>query len=59
MATTIHTIERKPQLVGDQPPPLLLMLHGYGSNERDLFDLGEYVDPRLHIMSARAPLQLA
>jgi phospholipase/carboxylesterase len=59
MATTIHTIERKPQLVGDQPPPLLLMLHGYGSNEHDLFDLAEYVDPRLHIVSARAPLQLS
>ena len=59
MATTIHTIERKPQLVGEQPPPLLLMLHGYGSNERDLFDLAEYVDPRLHILSARAPLHLS
>jgi phospholipase/carboxylesterase len=34
------------------------MLHGYGSNERDLFDLGEYIDPRLHIVSARGVLNL-
>jgi phospholipase/carboxylesterase len=56
--TTIHTIERKPRAASDGPPPLLIMLHGYGSNERDLFDLGEYLDPRLHIVSARGVLNL-
>ncbi len=56
--TTIHTIERKPRAASDGPPPLLIMLHGYGSNEHDLFDLGDYLDPRLHIVSARGVLDL-
>lgn len=56
--TTIHTIERKPRAPAGGPPPLLIMLHGYGSNEHDLFDLGEYLDPRLHIVSARGVLNL-
>jgi phospholipase/carboxylesterase len=56
--TTIHTIERKPRAASDGPSPLLIMLHGYGSNEQDLFDLGEYLDPRLHIVSPRGVLDL-
>lgn len=56
--TTIHTIERRPQVASDGPPPLLIMLHGYGSNEHDLFVLGDYLDPRLHIVSARGVLNL-
>jgi phospholipase/carboxylesterase len=56
--TSIHTIERRPRVASDGPPPLLIMLHGYGSNEHDLFDLGEYLDPRLHIVSARGVLNL-
>lgn len=39
-------------------PPLLLLLHGYGSNEHDLFGLAPYLDPRLLIVSARAPHML-
>ncbi|NTV65615.1 MAG: phospholipase [Oscillochloris sp.] len=55
---TIHTIERKPRAASAGPSPLLIMLHGYGSNEHDLFDLGDYLDPRLHIVSARGVLNL-
>lgn len=55
--TSIHTIERKPRQPGGQPP-LLLLLHGYGASEHDLFDLADYVDPRFHVVSARAPLAL-
>ena len=36
-------------------PPLLLLLHGVGSNEQDLFSLGAELDPRFAIVSARAP----
>lgn len=36
-------------------PPLLVLLHGYGSNERDLFGLASYVDPRFLVVSVRAP----
>lgn len=36
-------------------PPLLLLLHGVGSNEHDLFGLVPYLDKRFLIISARAP----
>ena len=38
--------------------PLLVMAHGVGSNERDLFGLAPELDPRLHIISLRAPLTM-
>lgn len=39
-------------------PPLLLLLHGVGSHEEDLFSLAPHLDPRFHILSLRAPLTL-
>lgn len=39
------------------PPPLLVMLHGAGSNEHDLLGLAPYLDGRLMIASVRAPFQ--
>ena len=38
--------------------PLLLMLHGVGSNEADLFGLAPYLDARLLVASARAPVEM-
>jgi phospholipase/carboxylesterase len=35
-------------------PPLLLLLHGIGSNEEDLFSLAPYLDQRFLLVSARA-----
>jgi phospholipase/carboxylesterase len=35
--------------------PLLILLHGIGSNEDDLLGLAPYLDERLLIVSARAP----
>jgi phospholipase/carboxylesterase len=58
MATQIRTIERKPRAPSAGAPPLLVLLHGYGSNEHDLFDLADWLDPRLHVVSACAPLAL-
>lgn len=43
----------------DEQSPLLVMLHGYGSNERDLIMLAPSLDPRLRIVSVRAPQLLA
>ncbi len=57
MSTAIKTIERKPREASPRPP-LLLLLHGYGASEHDLFDLADYVDPHLHVLSLRAPLAL-
>ena len=39
-------------------PPLLIMLHGYGSNEEDLFSFAQELPDELLIISARAPLSL-
>ncbi|MGB0388969.1 MAG: alpha/beta hydrolase [Ardenticatenaceae bacterium] len=38
--------------------PGLLLLHGFGANEQDLMGLAPYLDPRLHIISARAPIRM-
>ena len=46
---------RAPRRPGEDKPPLLLLLHGVGSNERDLFGLAEELDPRFAVVSARAP----
>jgi phospholipase/carboxylesterase len=39
-------------------PVLLLMLHGYGSNEEDLFTFANELPQELLIISARAPLSI-
>jgi phospholipase/carboxylesterase len=38
-----------------QKPAVLILLHGYGSNESDLFSLARELDPRLLIASIRGP----
>lgn len=38
-----------------EAPPLLLLLHGVGSNEQDLFTLAPQLDERFLVLSARAP----
>src|SRR5215212_9223188 len=48
----------QPRQPSDGPPPLLILLHGLGSNERDLVGLAPYLDPRFQIVSARAPHSL-
>jgi len=42
----------------ESKPPLLLLLHGYGANEDDLFSLAPYLDGRFMVVSARAPIML-
>ncbi len=51
-------LTRPPVEKDSDKPPLLLLLHGVGSNEEDLFELSKYLDPRFFIVSARAPIQL-
>ena len=36
--------------------PLLVLLHGYGADERDLFGLAPYLPPEYVVASVRAPL---
>lgn len=44
-----------PRSAPDRKPPLLLLLHGVGSHERDLFRFAPVLDPRFLILSLRAP----
>lgn len=39
-------------------PPLLVLLHGYGSNKEDLFSFAEELPDELLIISAQAPLSM-
>ena len=48
---------REPQ-IRQSTPPVLVILHGVGSNERDLFDLAPEFDGRFFVASARAPIRL-
>jgi len=36
--------------------PTLLLLHGYGSNEKDLFNYAQYFDPTMLVVCPRAPI---
>jgi phospholipase/carboxylesterase len=52
----VHLV-RQPLVKADNPP-LLLLLHGVGSNEHDLFGLAPFLDKRFLILSVRAPITL-
>lgn len=52
-----HLVQ-EPSQTGAGKPPLLVLLHGVGSNEQDVFALASYADPRFFVVSARAPLVL-
>lgn len=41
-----------------QKPPVLVLLHGLGADENDLFSLSNYLDERFFIISVRAPFTL-
>ncbi len=42
----------------NENPPVLILLHGYGSNELDLFSFTEELPKETHIISLRAPRTL-
>ncbi|MGB0176494.1 MAG: alpha/beta hydrolase [Owenweeksia sp.] len=42
-----------------EKPPLLIMLHGFGSHEQDLFSMAPMLNKKFLVVSARAPLQLS
>ena len=51
--THIHQAPREGG--GEDRPPLLILCHGVGSNEQDLFTLAGQLDPSFVVLSARAP----
>ena len=50
---SLHHLVRKSSLT--ENAPLLIMLHGYGSDENDLFSFASELPEELFIISARAP----
>jgi phospholipase/carboxylesterase len=48
---------REPKVILDKNP-LILLLHGYGSNEADLFSFADELPDEYYIISARAPYDL-
>ena len=48
-------IERKSKKLNS---PLIVLIHGYGSNENDLFSLIDYFPNDAYVISLRAPKEL-
>ncbi len=49
---------RQPK-ISIKKPPLLLLMHGFGSNEADMFSFADALDERLLVVSARAPYTIS
>ena len=58
MKLSLEYLVRQPK-ISIQKPPLLILLHGFGSNEQDLFSFADELPDELLIISARAPLSLS
>ena len=54
---SLYHLVREPKVKKDKNP-LLLLLHGYGSNEEDLFSFAPQLPDEFFIVSARAPYSL-
>ncbi|MGB3851949.1 MAG: alpha/beta fold hydrolase [Tunicatimonas sp.] len=55
MTYSLKFVERAPSVPTKGPAPLLVLLHGLGSNENDLFSFAPHLDARYRILSVRAP----
>ena len=53
----LHYLVRSPKIKIDTPP-LLLLLHGVGSNEQDLFSFANSLPDKFLVVSVRGPLTL-
>jgi len=57
MKSNIEYLIREPKIKKEKNP-LLLLLHGYGSNEEDLFSFATELPEEYYVVSARAPYDL-
>nr|WP_294935552.1 alpha/beta hydrolase-fold protein [uncultured Flavobacterium sp.] len=57
MSLSLYYLVRAPKIIKEKNP-LLLLLHGYGSNEEDLFSFAQELPDDYFVISARAPYQL-
>src|SRR5690606_37778362 len=54
---TLNYLIKEPAIKLDKDP-LLLLLHGYGSNEEDLFSFASELPEEYHVISVQAPYSL-
>lgn len=54
---SLEYIIREPKIKSKQPP-LLILLHGYGSNEKDLYSFADELPEEFLIISVQAPYSL-
>jgi phospholipase/carboxylesterase len=57
MKLSLEYLIREPKVILDKNP-LLLLLHGYGSNESDLFSFASELPEEYYVISARAPYDM-
>jgi phospholipase/carboxylesterase len=57
MKLSLEYLIREPKIKTNKNP-LLLLLHGYGSNEQDLFSFASELPDEYYVVSARAPYDL-
>ena len=57
-ALSLEHIIQEPTQKGTEKPPLLLLLHGYGSDENDLFSFAAELPNNYFVISARAPIPM-
>ncbi len=55
ISASLTHIVQPPRAESDGPHPAIILLHGRGADENDLLGLAPYLDPRLLVISARAP----
>ena len=52
--TVLHCLVREPKIKTDKPP-VVILLHGVGSNEQDLFSFANQLPDNFLVVSARGP----
>jgi phospholipase/carboxylesterase len=52
------TFLQRPAATTAPRPWLLVLMHGVGSNEQDLFSLAPHIPERFHVLSLRAPFRM-
>ena len=57
MNLALEYLIREPKIKAEKNP-LVLLLHGYGSNEQDLFSFASELPEEYYVISARAPYDL-
>ncbi|MCL9807290.1 phospholipase [Flavobacterium amniphilum] len=57
MSLSLHHLVREPKVKLDKNP-FLVLLHGYGSNEEDLFSFATELPEEYYVISARAPYDM-